>query len=133
MVDAVPLFAAFVVAHLVADYPGQGDFLARAKNASAPIPGVPWRTILASHAAIHGAAAWAVVAVFLALGGMDPRAAVRLGLVFGVAEAGFHATIDHLKCTGRLGGIGEGSFNRDQLLHLACKALWTAILLWVLR
>lgn len=36
------LFAALVAGHALADYPLQGDFLARAKNRAAPIPGVPW-------------------------------------------------------------------------------------------
>jgi hypothetical protein len=127
VIDDVPMFAAFVVAHLVADYPGQGDFLARAKNVSAPIPGVPWRTILASHAAIHGGAVWAVAAAFLALGGMDLHLAVRFGLLLGLCETLMHATIDHLKCSGRLGAVGDGSFNCDQLLHLLCKLGWVAV------
>ena len=31
-----------MVGHALADYPLQGDFLAKAKNRTAPIPGVPW-------------------------------------------------------------------------------------------
>lgn len=28
--------------HALCDYPLQGDFLAKAKNRAAPLPGVPW-------------------------------------------------------------------------------------------
>jgi hypothetical protein len=31
-----------IAGHALADYPLQGDFLSRAKNRSAPIPGFPW-------------------------------------------------------------------------------------------
>jgi hypothetical protein len=31
-----------LVDHALADYPLQGDFLARAKNHTAPIPGISW-------------------------------------------------------------------------------------------
>jgi hypothetical protein len=50
------MLIALIGAHLFLDYAGQGDFMARAKNVDAPLPGVPPWTILWSHAAIHGAA-----------------------------------------------------------------------------
>lgn len=88
--------------HALADYPLQGDFMARGKNHTTPIPGVPWETILASHAVIHG------VGVALITG----------SVVLGIAESLSHAVIDYAKCAGRL------SFRQDQVYHLVCKAGW---------
>ena len=97
--------AALLGAHAVADYPLQGDFLARAKNRHAPIPGVPWYQALIAHAAIHGLAV-----------GIITRS-VRLG----VAETVVHAVIDDVKCSGLI------TYNQDQLLHALCKAFWSSI------
>jgi len=124
---ALQMLAALLIAHVLADYPLQGDFISRAKNASAPLPGVPWRTILASHALIHGGAVWGVVAFFLGVSGVDLRVAIQAAFIFGIAEFVAHALIDHLKCTGRF-GAGAAAFNFDQLLHFVCKVLWVAVL-----
>ena len=116
MTHPVALFAALAIAHLVADFPLQGEFLSRAKNVSAPLPGVPWRTALWSHAAIQGGGVWLVLALL--------APAHRLDAPFlGLAEMVIHATLDHLKCKGLL-GEGEDAFNRDQFFHLACKGVW---------
>jgi hypothetical protein len=96
-----------LVGHGVADYPLQGDFLARGKNHKAPLPGVPWQQCLVWHAAIHaGAVAFATESVAL-----------------GCAEFAAHVAIDYGKCDGRYG------FNTDQSLHVACKVLWFALTL----
>jgi hypothetical protein len=96
-----------VVGHAIADYPLQGDFLARAKNHRAPIPGVPFIHGLLPHALIHGG--------FVAL---------ATGSVWiGMAEVLLHALIDFAKCDGRF-GEGEAAFQTDQLLHIACKVIW---------
>ena len=89
-------------AHALADYPLQGDFLAKAKNRKAPIPGVPWYQALGAHAIIHGAAV----------------AIITGKPVLGVAEAVVHAITDDLKCRGKL------TYNQDQAIHVACKAIW---------
>ncbi len=99
------LFAALVVGHAVADYPLQGDFLSKAKNRAAAIPGVPWYQALGAHTVMHGGMVWALTGL----------------LWLGILEAVAHAVIDDAKCTGKL------SFNQDQALHLACKALWAFI------
>ena len=99
------MFATMLGAHAVADYPLQGDFLARAKNRQTPIPGVPWYQALGAHAAIHGLAV-----------GLITRS-VRLGL----AETIVHAAIDDAKCAGRI------SYNQDQMLHVFCKAARAAV------
>lgn len=96
---------AMMAAHALADYPLQGDFLSKAKNRSAPIPGVPWYQALGAHAIIHGGAV----------------ALITRSPALGIAEAIVHAITDDLKCRGKL------SFNQDQAIHLACKALWLAL------
>ena len=105
MMIGLELFAAMVVGHAIADYPLQGDFLAKAKNRAMPIPGVPWYQALAAHSIMHGGMVWALTG------------SVWLGL----AEVVAHSAIDDAKCNGKL------SFNQDQGLHIACKVLWAAI------
>lgn len=99
------VFLLMLAWHALADYPLQGDFLAKAKNRTTPIPGVPWYQALGAHAAIHGAGVGVVTG------------SVWLGL----AEFVLHALIDDTKCKGRIG------FNTDQGLHFACKALWAVL------
>lgn len=103
----VEMFGALMVGHALADYPLQGDFLARAKNRTAPIPGIPWQQGLAWHAVIHGGAVGLITG----------------SVWLGVAEAIAHAIIDDAKCRGRIG------FNTDQGLHVALKALWV-FMIW---
>lgn len=105
----VEMFGALLVAHAVCDYPLQGDFLARAKNRTAPIPGVPWWQALGAHALIHaGAVGWITGFWWL-----------------GVAEFVAHAITDDAKCRGRL------TFNEDQGIHAGCKLAWVAVALSV--
>jgi hypothetical protein len=103
MVDALALL---IAGHAIADYPLQGDFLAKAKNRFAPIPGVPWYQALGAHAVIHGG-------LVLAITG---------SLTLGLAEIVSHFLIDDAKCAGRI------SYNTDQSLHIACKVAWALAL-----
>lgn len=96
---------ALLGAHALCDYPLQGDFLSKAKNRFAAIPGVPWWQALAAHAAIHGSAVALITGIWW----------------LGALEALVHAATDDLKCSGRI------SFNGDQAIHLLCKAAWFAI------
>ena len=95
-------------AHALADYPLQGDFLAKAKNRTAPVPGVPWWHALGAHALIH--------AGFVYL--------VTQHLLLAALEFVLHAAIDDAKCRGKL------SYNADQALHVACKVAWAAAAVW---
>lgn len=104
--DITTIAVLLIAGHFLADYALQGDFMAKAKNHRAPIPGVPWATVLGSHAAIHGAT------VFLITG--SP--------VFGCIELVGHALIDYTKCDGRI------SYNTDQALHIAMKGAYVAAL-----
>ena len=106
MSDLSSAFALMVAGHAVADYPGQGDFLSKAKNRFSPIPGVPWYQALGAHACIHGGA------VLLATG----------SLTLGIAETIAHAIIDDAKSAGRL------TNNLDQALHIGCKLLWVLMI-----
>lgn len=99
------MFGLLVAGHALADYPLQGDFLARAKNRKAPIPGVPWYQALGAHAVIHGG----MVGLITGLPGL------------GVAEAFIHAITDDLKCRGKIG------FNTDQAIHVVCKIAWCIV------
>jgi hypothetical protein len=112
MIALVTLFW-MLVGHALADYPLQGEFLATAKNRHTALGALFWRWALPAHALIHGGAVAA--AAWPALG----AAAVVLGL----AEAIAHALIDAAKCSGRL------SLHQDQLLHVACKIAWSAVVL----
>lgn len=103
--NAELLAVALIGGHFLADYPLQGDFLSKAKNRIAPIPGVSWWQALGAHAAIHGA----IVALLTGIWWLF------------IAEATIHWLTDDAKCRGRI------SFNTDQAIHLVCKGLWLAI------
>jgi len=105
------IFALLVVGHVLADYPLQGEFLAKSKNRFLPVPGTPWYQAMAAHAIIHGGA------VFLATG----------SLLLGVLETVAHAIIDDAKCAGRI------SYNVDQALHIGCKIIWIVLLFAIIR
>lgn len=109
MQPTILMLIALIGAHLFLDYAGQGDFMAKAKNEATPVGGVPWATVMWSHAAIHGAA------VALITG---------LPTLF-LAEMGAHASIDRAKCRGLI------SFNEDQAWHLGCKFAWFAGAVWL--
>ncbi len=94
-----------LAAHCLCDYPLQGDFLAKGKNHTAPLSGVPWYQCLWAHSMIHAGAV----------------ALITGSLWLGCAELGVHFVIDYLKCSGKFG------FNTDQALHIACKILWSLL------
>jgi hypothetical protein len=96
-----------LVGHAVADYPLQGDFLAKAKNAWLPMAGVPWWIAMAAHCLIHAGAV----------------ALVTHSVTLGVLEFCIHFGIDVLKCAGKT------SFIVDQCLHVICKIAWAFVML----
>lgn len=102
----IEVFALLVFAHALADYPLQGDFLARGKNRTAPILGVPWQHPLAAHSIIHGGLVGLITG----------------SIWLGVAETICHAAIDDAKCRGKIG------YHADQALHIICKVIWIVIL-----
>ncbi len=96
-----------LAAHALADYPLQGDFLAKGKNRHTPIvPGIKfWPHCLTAHALIHGGF------VYLITG----------SLMLGIAETVAHWIIDFGKCENWYG------INTDQGLHVGCKIAWVAL------
>lgn len=95
-------FLLMLVWHALADYPLQGDFLAKAKSRANALPGVPWFQAMGAHAVIHA-------------GGVG---LITGSITLGLCELVAHALIDDAKCMGRL------TFNQDQALHVLCKAAW---------
>lgn len=103
--DAATMLGALIVAHALADYPLQGDFLSRAKSRANPIAGVPWYQAMGAHAAIHAGAVALITGHWW----------------LGVAEFIAHAVTDDAKCAGRI------TFNQDQAVHVICKVAWVAL------
>lgn len=105
---ALQVLALLLVVHALADYPLQGDWLAKAKNRTLrPVPGETiWPSALASHAGIHAGG------VLLVTGSWTLAA----------GELAAHALIDDARCRGVIG------YNTDQALHVCCKLAWVAIL-----
>lgn len=107
--DPLMLLIALLTAHFFFDYAGQGDFMAKAKNVSSPIPGVPWGQVLSAHAFIHGGAVALLTGVWWLL----------------LLEAAVHFFTDLFKCENRI------SYNVDQAVHIACKFLWVGLLILI--
>lgn len=96
------LFFKLLIGHCVADYPLQGDFLARGKNYNTAFPGMHWTIILSIHALIQAGSVWLLTG--------SP--------MLGALEFMFHWVIDYFKCDNKI------SFNTDQLIHVGCKVAW---------
>ena len=104
------LFFAFAIAHALADYPLQGEWLAKHKARGGP-DGGDWWLALAAHSLIHAGGVWLV-------SGNPILAAVELAA---------HMLIDHGK------GAGWYGLKTDQLLHLLCKAVYVSFMVLVLN
>lgn len=111
----VTLMFWFLAMHALCDYPLQGDFMARGKSNKGVQP-VPWWHLLSAHALIHGGG------VAVVIGGVtgDWSRAVLFGLI----ETPLHFGIDEAKSR------GWTNIHADQLLHVACKAAYTAAVCW---
>jgi hypothetical protein len=103
----ITLFFLLAAGHAFGDFPLQNAFMAEAKNRHSDLGATRWTAVLPAHSLIHGAI------VFLVTG----------SLVLGLAETVAHGAIDFARCEGRLG------FGADQILHVACKVAWVALLL----
>lgn len=131
---ALELMALLVFAHVLADYPMQGAFIALGKNRTKPLAGTPWYQILSAHAVMHGGMAGIVV---VAAGLAGNPGLFNIALPVALAETACHWLIDDWKCRSvarSCEGLAEGeterhcirSYNIDQSLHLACKVFWTS-------
>lgn len=101
MHDVLMLALMLLGAHWLCDYPLQGPFLSEAK-AKGPLRFYH----LVAHAGIQGAGV----------------ALVTGNVWIGLAEWAVHTAIDEAKVRGKT------TFALDQVLHIACKALWLVII-----
>ena len=94
-----------LVAHAVADYALQSEFIAHHKDPSCThydkIKVGPWWWTLTAHSLINGGA---VALVF--------------GVPYGLAETLIHGVTDYSKCRGYI------SAEVDQFIHIACKVAY---------
>jgi hypothetical protein len=114
--SALALLLALCVGHAIADFPLQGEFLARGKNRHLDPPilasgdGSPkriWIYCLTAHALIHAGVVWIVTG----------------SIVFGLIELVVHWIIDALKAEGKFG------FEVDQWIHVGTKVVYV-VLIW---
>lgn len=91
-----------LMAHFLADYPLQGQYLSDAKNPNHPLGKDFWALGLFSHGVIHGG--------FVAL--------ITGYWVLGLLEVIFHMSTDYLKCQGEITAV------QDQWRHILHKFLW---------
>lgn len=131
---ALELLALLVFAHVLADYPMQGAFIAMGKNRTKPLPGTPWYQLLSAHAVMHGGMIGIVV---VAAGLAGHPELFNVALPVALAETACHWLIDDWKCRSVAKScepLADGetdrrcirSYDIDQSLHLACKVCWTA-------
>ena len=94
---------ALIIAHVLFDYPLQGDFLAKLKNRNYKAEGettpLLWVHCLTAHSLMHAGAVWAITGSFM----------------IGIAELVLHWIIDFVKCE------GITNIHTDQLLHILCR------------
>jgi len=95
----VGLLFAFTIGHALADYPLQGDYLAREKVRSQAGTLASWVMALSAHALVHAGAVWLISG----------------SMALGAVELVLHWMIDLAKGERRIGLV------TDQLMHLACK------------
>lgn len=100
------LFFAFAIAHALADFPFQGDYLARTKRRNQASTSSEWLISLTAHSLVHAGGVWIVSGSAL----------------LGATELCLHWLIDL--------GKGEGKFGytADQGLHLACKLVYVIVM-----
>ena len=102
------VFLALAVCHALADFPLQGRYLADQKARHSADSHEEWLVALCAHSLIHAGGVWLVTG----------------SLTLGVAEWILHTVIDLLK--------GERKFGlvTDQILHLACKVVYTVLIVY---
>ena len=100
------LFFAFAIVHALADFPLQGDFLAKQKSRGTSSSTSEWLIALSAHCLIQAGGVWLVSG----------------SAVFAAVELVLHGLIDI--------GKGERKFGivTDQALHLLCKLAYALIL-----
>ena len=114
--EGLILLFAFVIAHALADFPLQGDFLSKnksrshAKQVSEQCPNLPpslWFYCLTAHSLIHAGFVWIV------------SGSVALAAI----ETVVHWVTDYAKCE------GWTNFHVDQILHFLSRVVYVGLLL----
>jgi hypothetical protein len=109
------IFFVLLIGHVLGDYPLQGRFLAMAKNRHADVtslfggnlpPRGLWIHTLTAHSLIHAGIVWFITR----------------SLTLGLVELALHWVIDFAKCE------KWTNFTVDQLLHVACKVGYAALI-----
>ncbi len=109
------VFFALLIGHVLADYPLQGSFLSVAKNRHADLtrlfggeapPRGLWIHALTAHSLVHAGVVWLITG----------------SLALGMVELVLHWAIDFSKCE------RWTNFTSDQLLHVACKVGYAAVI-----
>jgi hypothetical protein len=100
------LFFAFAISHALADFPLQGDYLARVKQRSNASSTSEWLIALTAHSLIHAGGVWIVSG----------------SVILAATELFLHWLIDL--------GKGEGLYGyvTDQVLHISCKAAYVVVM-----
>jgi len=113
--NLVDIFMKLLMVHACVDFVLQPDSMIRGKNrktktdsgsSTKKSPPV-WPYWMTAHALVHGGGVWLVTG----------------SMALGFLETALHWAIDFAKGEGRL------NFHTDQIAHLACKALYAALLL----
>jgi len=103
--DPVSLFLALLVSHALADFPLQGDYLARQKVRKDATSKSEWLIALSAHSVIQAGGVWLLTG----------------SLALGVVEFILHWLIDLAKGEDKFGVVV------DQSLHLLCKLAYVII------
>jgi hypothetical protein len=112
--ESCALFFALLIGHALADFPWQGEYLARFKNRHHPGQDIRghsetvWPYVLTAHALIHAGVVWLITGSFF----------------LGLLEFVLHWVIDLAK------NEGWSNFHIDQGLHVATKVLIVVLLVW---
>ena len=97
--------------HCLADFPLQGEYLSTWKNPMR-FPKrkgeAPWWYVMFVHSSIHGGFVGMLTGIWW----------------LGLCEAVAHFAIDTCRCKGYFG------FMTDQVLHVLCKVLWVAMVVY---
>jgi hypothetical protein len=100
------IFILLLIGHAIADGPLQRWLeLNKRKNRRFPTSTMPWTLAMTVHAGTH--------ALFVML--------VTRSVLLGIGEFVAHWLTDDAKCQGKIGTI------EDQMIHVACKAFWAAV------
>jgi hypothetical protein len=107
----------FMAGHALMDFALQGDAIAicKCRKANHPLQkSVPWWYWMTAHALLQGL----MVGIVVQWAGYSRETAAYYGL----AETIIHWCIDVAKCE------GYTNIHQDQILHTACKVIWTVML-----